>query len=343
MKRDGRKLSSAEQLLQRKNAVNMFFEEGYTKTAIAAALGASRNNVSRWCSLYEAGGMDALELGRRGRRPNEQAKLSWTQCGTIVRTIQDKTPDQLRLAFVLWAAAAVRDFIHTKFQVTFHIRTVRKYLRKWGFTPQKPVKKSWQQSDPAVRRWLEEDYPEIARKAKRKGATIFWVDEVGATNQANAQRGYAPKGKTPELKKSGKKCRVNMVSAVTNKGELRFMCYTATMTQSKFILFLSKLLRSTDGPVVAITDNLPVHHGKRVKAWVGQQPGIELEFIPSYSPELNADEYLNRDLKTNVNAKRMPKNLAELKENVMSFMLSIQKQPARITKYFHGRCIAYAS
>jgi transposase len=313
MKRDGRKLSSAEQLLQRQNAVNMFFEEGYTKTAIASALGASRNNVSRWCALYEAGGMEALGLGRRGRRPNEQAKLSWAQCGNIVRTIQDRTPDQLRMPFALWTAAAVRDLIHARFQVTLHIRTARKYLKKWGFTPQKPVKKSWQQSDPAVRRWLEEDYPEISRAAKRKGATIYWVDEVGATNQVNAQRGYAPKGETPELRKSGKKYRVNMVSAVTNKGELRFMCYTATMTQSKFILFLSKLLKSTDGPVVAITDNLPVHHGKRVKAWVAQQPGLELEFIPSYSPELNADEYLNRDLKKNVNARRMPRNLSEMK------------------------------
>ena len=232
---------------------------------------------------------------------------------------------------------------YTKFNIAFHIWTVRKYLKKWGFTPQKPVKKSWQQSDPAVRRWLHEEYPAIAKKAKDQGATIFWVDEVGATNQVNAQRGYAPKGETPELRKSGRKFRINMISAVTNKGELRFMCYAATMTQSKFILFLSKLLDSAEGAVVAIADNLPVHHGKRVKEWVAGKPDITLEFIPSYSPELNADEYLNRDLKKNLNAKRMPKNLAELKENVISFMRSIQKQPQRIMKYFSGRHITYAS
>jgi transposase len=343
MKRDGRKLSSEEQLLQRQNAINMFFQEGYSKTDIALALGASRQNVNRWCKLYDEGGMEALELGQRGRRPEEQAKLSWTQCGNIVTIIRDNTPDQLRMPFVLWTAAAVRDLICTKFKITFHLRTVRKHLKKWGFTPQKPIKKSWQQSDPAVKKWLEEEYPTIAQEAKNKGATIYWVDEVGATNQVNAQRGYAPKGKTPELRKSGMKYRINMISAVTNKGELRFMCYTATMTQSKFILFLSKLVKSTEGPVIVITDNLSVHHGKRVKAWVADQPDLTLEFIPSYSPELNADEYLNRDLKKNVNAKRMPRNLAELKVNVMSFMLSIQKQPARIMSYFNGRHIAYAS
>lgn len=342
MKRDGRKLSSAQQLLQRQNAVRMFFEEGLTKTQIAQLLGVSRPNVNKWCNLYEEGGEEALELGRRGRRPGEQAKLSWTQCGNIVSIIRDNTPDQIQMPFVLWTAAAVRDLIITKFGVTFHIRTVRKYLKKWGFTPQKPIKKAWQQNNLAVKRWLEQEYPEIAKKAKKQGATIYWVDEVGATNQANSQRGYAPKGKTPELQKSGKKYRINMISAVSNKGEVRFMCYTSSMTQLKFILFLSKLMKSTDTPVVVITDNLSVHHGKRVKKWVSDREDLELKFIPSYSPELNADEYLNRDLKKNVNAKRMPKNLSELKENVISFMRSIQKQPSRVMSYFLGRHIKYA-
>ncbi len=134
-----------------------------------------------------------------------------------------------------------------------------------------------------------------------------------------------------------------MMSAVTNRGEVRFMCYTSTMTQLKFILFLSKLVKSTDGPVIAITDNLYVHHGKRVKKWVEDQNGaIELEFIPSYSPELNADEYLNTDLKKNANAKKTPGTVAQLKANILSLMRSIQKQPERIESCFRGKHIAYA-
>ena len=121
------------------------------------------------------------------------------------------------------------------------------------------------------------------------------------------------------------------------------MCYTSTMTQLKFILFLSKLIKSTDAPVIVITDNLSVHHWKRVKQWVTDQKGaIELEFIPSYSPELNADEYLNRDLKKNVNSRKTPGTVAQLKANIASFMHSIQKQPERVISYFAGRHIAYA-
>ena len=322
----------------------MCFEQGFTKLQAAVALGVTRQNVGKWCRLYEDGGPDALKLGRRGRVSGEQAKLKGWQCAQIVKLITDKTPDQLRMPFVLWTAAAVRDLVIKKFSLALPLRTMRKYLAKWDFTPQKPIRKAWQQNPAKVQRWLAEEYPAIAKRAKARGACIYWVDETGVTNQCNSQRGYAPKGKTPILKQNGATRRVNMISAVTNRGEVRFMCYTSTMTQLKFILFLSKLIKSTEGPVIVITDNLSVHHGRKVEHWVKEQNGaIELEFIPSYSPELNADEYLNRDLKKNVNSKSTPGTVEQLKANILSFMHSIQKQPQRVISYFFGRHIAYAT
>lgn len=322
----------------------MVCEEGYSKLAAAQALGITRQSVGKAVILYETGGWDALKLGRRGRHPEEQSKLKGHQCATIIRWITEKTPDQLKMPFVLWTAAAVRDLVAERLGVFLPVRTMRKYLRKWGFTPQKPVRKAWQQSSAEVAKWLQETYPSIAARAKARKAKIYWVDETGVSNQANSQRGYAPTGKTPVLRHHGTRRILNMISGVTNRGEVRFMCYTTTMTQNKFILFLSKLLKSNEGPVVVITDNLRVHHGKKVAAWVEAQKGeIELEFIPGYSPELNADEYLNRDLKKNVNSKKTPNTVAEIKRNVISFMRSLQKQPARVIKYFSGRHIQYAS
>jgi len=324
--------------------VTMCFEQGFTKLEAALALGVTRQNVAKWCRLYEDGGLDALKLGRRGRNPGEQAKLQGWQCAQIVTLITEKTPDQLKMPFVLWTAAAVRDLVMKKFSVTLPLRTMRKYLAKWDFTPQKPIRKAWQQNPAKVQKWLADEYPAIVKRAKARGACIYWVDETGVTNKCNSQRGYAPKGKTPILKQNGTTRKVNMISAVTNKGEVRFMCYTSTMTQLKFILFLSKLIKSTDGSVIVITDNLSVHHGKKVVKWVAEQHGaIELEFIPSYSPELNADEYLNRDLKKNVNSRSTPETVAQLKANILSFMHSIQKQPQRVISYFSGRHISYAT
>ena len=320
MKRDARKLSSQEQLLLRQSVVRMVWEEGFTKAEAKRALGLSMHAVVKAVKLYEEGGWEALELGRRGRRKGEQAKLQESQCANIIESITDHTPDQLKLPFVLWTAAAVRDLVKERFGVLLPVRTMRKYLRRWQFTPQKPLRKAWQQSSAEVERWLQESYPAIAKRAKARKATLYWVDETGITNQANSQRGYAPTGQTPVLRQSGTKRKLNLISGVTNKGEVRFMCYTATMTQLKFILFLSKLLKSTDGPVVVITDNLRVHHGKKVANWVKAQGGkIELEFIPSYSPELNADEYLNRDLKKERQRKEDPNYLEGTQEECPLF------------------------
>lgn len=343
-KRDARKLSSEQQYVLRETAVNMVFELGYTKLQAAESVGVSRFHVAKWCRLYEEGGLEALKLGRRGRRPGEQAKLKGWQCATVIKLISDNTPDQLKLAFVLWTAAAVRDLVVQRMGITLSLRSMRRYLQNWNFTPQKPVRKAWQQNDVHVNKWLQEEYPAIERRANKLGATILWVDETGVTNRANSQRGYSPRGQTPVLAHSGTRRKVNMISALSNRGYVRFMCYTSTMTQSKFILFLSKLIKSIEGPVIVITDNLRVHHGKRVMAWVGSRSQeISLEFIPSYSPELNADEYLNRDLKKNVNSKNSPSTVAQLKANIISFMRSIQQQPQRVISYFAGRKINYAA
>ena len=342
-KRDARKLSTEAQFELRSCAVRMVCVEGYSKLDAAKALGVTRQNVGRWVKLYEEGGFAALKIGRRGRRKDEQMKLEGWQCATIVNLITDNTPDQLKLPFVLWTAAAVRDLITDMFGITLPVRSMRRYLKRWGFTPQKPVRKARSQNAEQVRKWIEQEYPRIARRAKRRGAEIYWVDETGITNQANSQRGYAQPGSTPELRQEGATRKINMISGVTNRGSVRFMCYTSSMTQAKFILFLARLADSVDGPVIVITDNLRVHHGKKVAAWLeATDRDIELEFIPSYSPELNPDEYLNRDLKKNVNTSRMPRTVSELKANVLSFMRSIQKQTQRVISYFNSCHVAFA-
>ena len=135
-----------------------------------------------------------------------------------------------------------------------------------------------------------------------------------------------------------------MISAVTNKGELRWMSYTSSMTQSKYILFLARLIRSEPRKIFFIADNLSVHHGKKVKAWAkAHSEQIELLFIPSYSPELNPDEYLNRDLKSNVHGGRTPKSFDDLKANLTSFMRMLQKTPSRVMKYFNSSKLEYCA
>ena len=341
-KQDARKLSPEQQEILRITAVRMVMEEGYTQRAAAKSVGVSRQEVNSWCRKYEKFGWNALKAKKRGRRPGEQKVLRPWQCATIYNLICDRMPDQLKLPFVLWTRAAVRDLIERKFGITLSLATVGNYLKGWGMTPQKPIRKAYQQNPKALEQWRNEEYPKIEKRARKAKASIFWADEGKVTNEVHAGRSYAPEGKTPVVKESAKRLKLNHISAVTNKGEMRFMIYTSTMTQNKYILFLARLIQSTERKVFLIADNLKVHHGKKVKAWAeANKDQIELYFIPSYSPELNPDEYLNRDLKKNVHGKRAPKTQEELKENVLRFMRKLQKLPERIMKYFSSPKVEY--
>ena len=298
-------MTPKQQETLRKTAIRMIFQEGMGKREVVRVIGVCRQQVNKWCRKYEKFGMEGLHARRRGRQKGAKTLLEPWQCAAVIRIITDHTPDQLKLPFVLWTRVAVRDYIEEQYGICLSLNTMGNYLRRWGFTPQKPVVKAYEQSPRAVKKWLEEDYPALAKRAKKEKAIIFWGDETGVTNEIHHGRSYAPKGETPVVKKVGKKIKMNMISAVTNKGELRWMSYSSSMTQNKYILFLARLIRSETRKIYFIADNLSVHHGKKVKAWVKEHSEeIELHFIPSYAPELNPDEYLNRDLKTNVRGLR---------------------------------------
>lgn len=224
VKRDARKLSPEQQEVLRQDAIRLVFEEGYNYRNAAKVLGVARRHVAKWCRLYEEGGWEALKSKKRGRPPGTHMRLQPWQCAVIVRTLTDKTPDQLKMPFVLWTRAAVRDWIAERFDVVLPLRTLSDYLKRWGLRPQKPVHKAYGQNDKAVGQWLEDTYPSIVEEARKEGAVIYWVDETGFTNRVNNVRGFAPCGQTPQLKEEGQKFRINMISAVTNKGELKFMC-----------------------------------------------------------------------------------------------------------------------
>lgn len=341
--KDARSLSTEQQQLLRIKAVDMVFENGKTQREAANLLGVSRVHVGKWCRAFEQGGYPALELGRRGRKPGVQQALAPWQCAVIVNTITDKMPDQLKMPFVLWERAGVRDLIHSKFSIMLALRTVGDYLKRWNFTPQRPIERAYQQNPHAVQSWLKKEYPGIKEKAAVEGGIILWGDETGVQNHSNQARSYAPPRNTPVVRKDGKRLRANMISAVSNKGHVRFMIYTEKMTQQMFIKFLSQL-RKLKHKVFLIVDNLKVHHGKKVKAWLaGKESEIELFYLPSYSPKLNPDEYLNRDLKKNVHSKSTPRTIEALKANILSFMRKIQKLPDWVKKYFNSRSIKYAT
>ncbi|SEL92640.1 Winged helix-turn helix [Syntrophus gentianae] len=206
----------------------------------------------------------------------------------VKKLLVDKTPDQLKFSFALWTRDAVRLEIKKTYGIELPLRTITDYLKRWGFTPQKPLKRASEQNPKSVQHWLESTYPEIAIRSKREGAEIHWGDESGIQSDAYNAKGFAPRGKTPIIRLNAKKSSINMVSAITNQGKVRFMLYQETMTAKVFIQFLSRLIKDSSRKVFLILDNHRVHHSKIVKAWISERKEqIELFFLPSHSPELS--------------------------------------------------------
>jgi transposase len=191
---------------------------------------------------------------------------------------------------------------------------------------------------------LDQEYPDIKKAAKEQGAVIHWGDETGVKNQCHHGRSYAPKGQTPVKKSMSRKFSVNMISSITNQGLVRFMMYKGNMNAQVVIKFMSRLIKSANRKVFLILDNLRVHHSKVVKHWLEEnKEKIEVFYLPSYSPDLNPDEYLNCDLKYALSEKPSPKSPEMLKINITSHMRKLQKSPQRIKKYFNHKSINYAA
>lgn len=340
---DLRKQSTEEKEVIRKRALIMF-KKGISKTEIATSLGVHRNSVRNWVISYKSEGIMGLKSKRTGFKEGQGRLLNSDQEKTIIKMIIDKMPDQLKLPFSLWTRKAVKELIYREYKIKVAIRTMGDYLKRWGFTPQKPKKKAYEQNSKSVNRWIKEEYPLILKKAKKEDAEIHWGDETGVRNTSQYGRSYAPIGKTPTKETMAKRLSLNMISTVTNQGKVRFMTYDGTMNSQMFIKFLKRLIKGASKKTYLILDNLRVHHSKLVKEWCAKNTDdIELFYLPSYSPELNPDEYLNNDLKSGIGIKPSPKNNKQLKSNVKSHMMFLQKNPDRVAKFFHHKSIKYAA
>lgn len=326
----------------RKRAVRMI-KQGESQARIANLLGVSKNSVCTWFRNYNKLGSKGLKEKARGHKIGEGRLLSSQQEREIQNMIIDTMPDQLKLPYALWTRQAIVELIKREFKIKIAVRTIGDYLHRWGFTPQKPKKKAYEQDDKKVQQWLKEKYPTIKRLAKEEDAVIHWGDETGVRNDCQHGRSYAPIGVTPVKLKMAKRISINMISTITNQGKIRFMIYKETMNADVLIRFLKRLIKSANKKIFLILDNLRVHHSKKVSQWVeNNKDKIDLFFLPAYSPERNPDEYLNCDLKGGLSHKVAPKNEKELKKNINSHMRLLQKNPNRTQKYFKHEMIKYA-
>jgi transposase len=342
-KHDARSLSSQTQEALRRRAVQAVLG-GMTQIDAARLVGVARGTVAKWMAQYRQGGPQALAARPQGR-PQGPSRLKGWQAAQVVRAITDQTPDQLKLPFVLWTREAVAALIAERFGLRISVWTAGRWLARWGFTPQKPVRRAWEQDPKAVERWLKVEYPRVRREAKAAGAEIHWGDEMGLRSDHQAGTSYGRRGRTPVIPGTGQRWRCNVISAITNRGSLRFMVFRRNFTAPLFIDFLGRLSRGAGRMVYLIVDGHPVHKSAAVARWLARPENgarLRLILLPAYSPDLNPDEFLNHDVKQNAVGRRRASSREDMIADVRGYLNSTQKQPDIVRRYFQAPSVQYA-
>jgi len=340
---DARRLNLIGKEDLRRRVVGAVVEQGLSKAEAARVFGVSRTSVHTWINLYHQSGTEGLTPKRPGR-PRGGGRLQGWQAATIVNLIKDNCPEQLKLPFALWTREAVRDLIHRRFRIRYSPGMVGRLLRRWGFTPQKPVTRAYERNDERIRDWLKDEYPALRRRAKRENAEIYWEDETGLRSDHLVGRSYSPRGVTPVIRNTGQRFGCNIVSAVNNLGKMRFRVFKGNFTQSVMIDFLERLIRDAKRKIIVIADGHPAHRGRRLRQWLEKHASqCELVLLPGYAPELNPDELLNQDLKSNVFWSGRPKTREELISQTRSYLRATQQRPDIVRGYFQEAHVNYAA
>lgn len=343
LKINAKKVSIETQYEIRKTIVRML-KNGIKGKDIAKQLGVSKGHVSNVKKAYEQNGIDGIRPKKEGRKTGEKRILNPQQEKEIMGIIVDKDPMQLKFKECMWTRNNIRQLIREKYGIDIKPSTLGYYLARWGFSVQRPIKRAYKQDEKKIDKWLNEEFPGITERAKAENAEIFFGDETNIQNSCNYMRGYALKGHTPVVRTEAQKFKVNMLSAVSKRGKLRFTIYKDNMNAEKLIDFMGRLIRDVRKKVFLVLDNLRVHHSKKVQAWLEEhKEKIEVFYLPPYAPEYNPDELVNSDLKRAVGQKASPSSVDELEYNVRSHLKKLQLNPDKISSFFHAPFTAYAA
>lgn len=333
---DGRSISPEAMEEIRIRAVQRV-QDGESPEAVIGALGFCRACIYNWLARYRNGGWQALRSGQKSGRPK---KLGGSQIKWLYNTIRDKDPYQMKFEFALWTRGMIVTLIKRQFGINLNPTSVGRLLRQLGFTCQKPLYRAYQQNAEAVERWKNVEFPKIRKRAKKEGAVIFFQDESGVRSDFHSGTTWALKGQTPIVETTGARFGLNMMAAITPRGEMNFMLVHGTVRAEQICEFLKRLMKGRNHKVFLIWDGHPTHKSKQVKDCISSFDGrLEVFLLPSYSPELNPIEQLWNHTKGNGVGRKVAHGPDQLKTAVINRLRSLQKLSTKIASFFrHSDC-----
>lgn len=335
---DGRKLDHATLEALRLRTVKQVLG-GANAEELSVALGLHSKTVFGWMADYRRGGFAAL---RRKPVPGRAPKLDPAQLRKLQGFITGDDPRRFGFEFALWTREIVQELIRREFDVSLSVTSVGQTLKKLGFSAQRPLYRAWQADPDVVAAWKEQDYPAIAARARAAGATVYFVDEASVRSDYHAGTTWAPVGITPVVATTGARFSVNMISAISAQGKLRFSIIEETLDSARLIGFFKQLLHRAPGPVFVVLDNHSVHRSKSVRSFVDSTDGaLEVYRLPSYSPQLNPDEWVWKNVKHDRVGRKSVAGPNQFKALAVAALRRLQAMPAIVRGFFAAPDLAY--
>jgi len=339
-KQDARRLTHKELTDLRQRAIHAV-HTGESPEVVARVMAVSRQALYGWLARYRQGGWDALDARKRGGRPR---KLSGSALRWLYNTITNKNPLQLKFPFALWTTAMVVSLIHDKYGVRLSRSSVSRLLHQLGLSAQRPMWRAYQQDPEAVEQWLQKEFPKIKTLARKAKADIYFADEAGVRSDYHSGTTWAKRGKTPIVSTTGARFGLNLISAISPRGQMRFMITKGRVGAKVFIDFLIRLIHNAKQSIFVVVDGHPAHRAKKVSQFVDSvKDRLRLFFLPPYSPELNPDEWVWNHLKNHGIGRQAVNTKPQMKRAVISHMRKLQKSPQLVCSFFKAETTRYAA
>lgn len=268
--------------------------QGEAPTQVARILGVDRSSVWRWRAAADRGGEAALAARPQPHRPPRLTEQQLRRLETLLLRGADAHGWPNRL----WTTGRVAELIRRHFRIGFHHDHVGRFLRqRLGWSVQKPRRRARERDEAAILRWQSEEFPRIAREARRRGAHLVFLDESGFFLTPTVRRTWAPKGQTPILDAWDRRDRISAISSITvSPTNRRLNLYFDLLADNRnvraedIVEYLRQLRATLRAPLTILWDGSRAHRARAVSEFLAEHPDVLTERLPAYAPELNPDE-----------------------------------------------------
>jgi transposase len=301
---------------------------------VANAFGVDRTTLFRWVARYNAGGLERKVGSGRPRLLKHLLETDLLKVVLSPATTYGFETD-------LWTIGRVHRVVQEEYKTTISYDTIWRRLREAGLTYQKPERQYFEVDEEVRTEWMRIEAPKIRRTVKKYTALLYFQDEANVSLTAFLGKTWAPRGKTPRQKVTGKRGGVAALSAINGMGRLIFKLHEKRICSAEVIEFLGQMLRHhKKRHLVVIMDRAPPHTSKKTMGFIEEQARLHVFHLPKYSPDWNPDEKVWNHLKHQELKGHQAKTKAELRTMTEHKLENMSNNPSLLRGIFFRCCVA---